>query len=694
MQRDELLRAPILRGVFVLFCVLGLVASVMLTQLHVKAHTQPNATSFCSVHSKVDCLSVAESPWAVLWGVPVSVWALLAYTALILGVLVPLVAHLVRWRRSRGSGADSGGGAGRGGGAGQGRTYHTMPGLMLLLSAFAFCASLGMAFISHFIVKSLCLVCAVLYVVNTALLVLSWLTCRRHGGVWGCVSRDLALLRRNGTNLVGFVSPLLVVAGGLMAWYPSYWVLNEPVGPGKLGHGVTREGHPWIGATDPLLTIHEFSDYQCGFCRSFNARLRALLEKPQFRDKVRVVHYNYPLDDACNPTVNRRFHLRACELARAAVCAGEQGKFWHMHDMMFRRQRRRGGPNLRGLAAKLSMDVGRFESCLESDRAKKKVAQDIATGERMAKECTGEGITGTPYYVFERKGEELRKGYAYEKVIARALKQIVLSQGPEGLDHGSTADGHPWIGARRPRLTIFELSDYECYFCKRRHAALRQLLKKHRELREQVRLVHLQYPLGHQCNRSVKRPQHRRACVMARAALCAKEQGRFWEMNDALYRLFRRRRPPNMVRVARAAGLDMTRFGRCLNTQAIQTKLLKEIDFGEGLGRRDGRGVPGAPVYFFQAAGRSPERVMPPTERSIRAALKKAGPAPSSGSGSVAPPMGAAPAARPEEEGAGRSGAAPSGAGRSGAAPSGAGRSGAAPSGAGRSGAAPSGAGR
>jgi len=637
--RDSRLRAPILRVLFLTFSMVGLVASVMLTQLHVKAHTRPNATSFCSVHSKVDCLSVAESPWAVLWGVPVSVWSIVFYAVLILGMLAVFVVQFRQQsRRRRGEkgaegekgekGADGEKGEKGEKGAQGERVWHSMPGVMFVLAAEAFLGALVMAYISHFLVKSLCLVCAALYLVNTVLLVVSWLVCRAHGGVGVSVRRDVALWKRNPVRVAWAGLVMVVIAGVLMAAYPNYWRLNEPVGPGNLPHGMTQDGHAWIGAKNPALTIHEFSDYQCGFCRNFNARLRTILNKKKFRDRVRLVHHHYPLDHLCNPSVKQKIHSRACELARGAICAAEQGKFWHMNDMMFRRQRRRGGPNLQGLAAKLKLDIPRFEKCLRSDRAKKKLVQDMALGDRMSKECIGEGIPGTPYYVFERPGEELQRGHPYEKVIERELKTVVYPRGAEGVDHGLTQDGHPWIGARNPRLTIYELSDYECYFCMRHHATLRQLLKRHKDLREDVRLVHLQYPLGHQCNPTVKRPQHKRACVMARAALCAREQGRFWEMNDALYRNYSKRRPPNVVRVARTAGLDMARFGRCLNIHATAMKLQREILYGEKLGQRDGDGVSGAPAFFFQPLGKPFGRAFAPNEKSIRNALKSVGPRP------------------------------------------------------------------
>jgi len=147
--------------------------------------------------------------------------------------------------------------------------------------------------------------------------------------------------------------------------------------------------------------------------------------------------------------------------------------------------------------------------------------------------------------------------------------------GPEGLPTGETEDGHPYIGAARPRLTVVELSDYECPFCAQAHRVLRDLVRRHPD---RLRLVHRHLPLDSACNPALGRPFHLAACAAARMAECAAAQGRFWEMNDALFERqadLRRIRPE---RLAETAGVpDPQAFLACLTAGATAERLAAEV---------------------------------------------------------------------------------------------------------------------
>ena len=98
--------------------------------------------------------------------------------------------------------------------------------------------------------------------------------------------------------------------------------------------GVNDEGHPWIGAENPELTIEEFTDYQCFQCKKMHFFLRRLVA--QHPDKIRLVHRNYPLDHELNPiVVSQPYHVGSGKMALVANAAGISGKFWEMNDLLF-----------------------------------------------------------------------------------------------------------------------------------------------------------------------------------------------------------------------------------------------------------------------------------------------------------------------------------------------------------------------
>lgn len=146
-------------------------------------------------------------------------------------------------------------------------------------------------------------------------------------------------------------------------------------------------GAPILGRADAPVTIVEFSDYQCPFCQRFVATTFPTLKK-EYVDtgKVRYVFRDFPLD---------KLHPQARKAAEAAHCAGEQGKFWEMHDALFRNQGALAAPQLAEHAKTAGIAGTKFEECLASGRHAVRVAQGVADGSAI-------GVQGTPTFVVGR----------------------------------------------------------------------------------------------------------------------------------------------------------------------------------------------------------------------------------------------------------------------------------------------------
>ena len=135
---------------------------------------------------------------------------------------------------------------------------------------------------------------------------------------------------------------VLALLGGakltLMAAHPAYWqataqaVRTQPTAP-VLPHGIEPGGGHYLGAEHPVVTIIEFSDYECPYCRQAHTQMRDLLER--FPTRLRLVHRHYPLDGSCNSSIKARMHENACFAATVAECAGRQDRFWQANDYLF-----------------------------------------------------------------------------------------------------------------------------------------------------------------------------------------------------------------------------------------------------------------------------------------------------------------------------------------------------------------------
>ncbi len=171
------------------------------------------------------------------------------------------------------------------------------------------------------------------------------------------------------------------------------------------------------------------------------------------------------------------------------------------------------------------------------------------------------------------------------------------------LEYGSDEHGHHWIGAREPRLTIVEFSDYECPHCRAAHKAIRVLAAKHPD---EIRLVHRHLPLDMACHPKMKRPFHHRACEFAMAAECADLQGRFWEMNDALFSIQETVKTQDVdpVDLAVRLGLNRLDFKRCLEQKTTAGRV--EVDLDAAMERKL-RGTPSFLIGEKLFMGRIPE---------------------------------------------------------------------------------------
>ena len=156
---------------------------------------------------------------------------------------------------------------------------------------------------------------------------------------------------------------------------------------------------------------------------------------------------------------------------------------------------------------------------------------------------------------------------------------------------GTTADGHPWIGAENPKLDIVEFADYQCFRCKKMHFFLRRLIAEHPD---KIRLVHRHFPMDHKLNPIVKEPFHVGSAAMALMAIAALSQERFWQMNDVLYKTDLETDAINVREVADKAGVDYDALARGMTDKRNVNKLIGDIRQGQKLG------VNGTPAFLIE----------------------------------------------------------------------------------------------
>jgi protein-disulfide isomerase len=360
---------------------------------------------------------------------------------------------------------------------------------------------------------------------------------------------------------------------------------------------------PIRGPKDAPVTIVIWSDYQCPFCSRVEPTLTKILE--EYKGKVRLAWKDLPLP----------FHNNAMPAAIAARAAGEQGKFWEMHDKMFANQQALDRPNLEKYAQELGLNMGKFKAVLDSEKYKKEVQADADQGAKIGARGTpaffinGKFLSGAqPYEVFKTKvDDELKaaealiakgtpKAKVYDAIMKSAKAELAAAPpapagappagaepaGPEAdkTVHKVEAGNAPAKGAKDAPLTVVVFSDFQCPFCKRVEPTLAQMEK---EYSGKMRTVWKNYPL----------PFHNNAIPAAEAALAAGAQGKFWEMHDKLFDNMQSLDRPSLDKYAQELGLNMSKFKADLDSGRYKGQIDAEMKEGTNLG------VSGTPAVFI-----------------------------------------------------------------------------------------------
>jgi protein-disulfide isomerase len=357
------------------------------------------------------------------------------------------------------------------------------------------------------------------------------------------------------------------------------------------------KGAPSKGAKDALVTIVQYSDYQCPFC----SRVEPTIEKvmTEYKGKVRVVWRDLPLP----------FHPNAMPAAIAARAAGEQGKYWEMHDKIFANQQTMDRPTYEKYAQELGLNMGKFKASLDAEKGKDAIQADATGGGKIGARGTpaffinGKFLSGAqPFEMFKAKiDEEVKtaealvakgtpKAKVYEVLMKDAKSEVAAAPaGGGGEEKGPEQDktifkvaaGSSYSkGAKNPALDVVIFSDFQCPFCSRVEPTLKQMEK---EYGSKVRFTWKNYPL----------PFHNNAEPAAEAAMAAGAQGKFWEMHDKLFANQQSLDRPSLDKYAQELGLNMAKFKADLDASKYKSTIEAETKEGSAIG------VTGTPAVFI-----------------------------------------------------------------------------------------------
>ena len=349
--------------------ILGFLDALYLCVSHYRVYTDIGYASFCAVSKAINCDTVSQSSFSILFGMPVPVWGVLGY-----GFLILIFPFLFQKKNS------------------ENRLWTLFFVIVSLFSVY----SLVLAFVSTYYIHSYCLMCVGLYAVNLALFFYSYRIFRtdKNTRFFGRLVKDMGYLKSTASPLLLSMKAFCVMAVVLWFFFPKYWTFEIKKEMTVLPSGITEDGSPWMGARNPEITIVEYTDYLCFQCKKMHFYLRSLVAKHP--DRIRLVHKNFPLDAAFNFAISENLHTGAGQMAMLATYAGFKGRFWEMNDLLFQMDHSRGTIGLNEIAMKLKLDTNELSWALEQDQIRLHLKKEIAQGAKA-------GVTGTPAYIINGK---------------------------------------------------------------------------------------------------------------------------------------------------------------------------------------------------------------------------------------------------------------------------------------------------
>lgn len=320
-----------------------------------------------------------------------------------------------------------------------------------------------------------------------------------------------------------------------------------------------RNGTAEQGNAAAPLTIVEFTDFQCPYCRAAAKPLEQFVAAHPH--DVHLVVHSFPLD----------FHPDSELANEAALAAGEQGKFWQMHDLLFAHQDALKLASLRQYAEELHLDMAAFDSALSSHSLAGKIAADRALGMRA-------GVDGTPtFFIDGHSMSGARSTAEWEQLLS--LHHEPSSAQPSVVAAAKTPSSSRIVtGAATAPLTLTWYTDVRSPLAPMQAELVRSLASRYDG---KVRVLFKACPLA----------MHTDATLASAALVAAASQNKFWPMYDAITAHKAVLDRDGILTLAASLRFDTAAFATALD--AASTSVQADVDEAQR------RGILGAPVIFL-----------------------------------------------------------------------------------------------
>lgn len=371
---------------------IGFATTVKLAMIYYDANFNPYAlSSFCSINEFIDCDGIAKTTDSQFFGIPLAYWGMFLYLFIILLLFADKLKNIKFLKFLE--------------------VFKRPLDYIASLGFISFLISITLLCLSLFSIHKLCVLCAFTYILNL-LIALIATDFKEYGNGGAFVIpikhsvEDFLSAIKNKVYLVAFIVAALLATGVLVYTGTSYVFAPQVKRQRDIQEFAKAKTNKYavkgnlLGEENAKVVINTYTDYRCPICYAHNIMMHKLAKELK---GVKVVHHNLPLDMECNRYLVRPFHDGSCQMAKYAIAAEKQGKFWEINSKFFEKQ-----PNTVDDIMQIAKEEGLDLERLEKD----------ATGEQVAQELQDEidtafkrGINATPSTLVNGKLEVGIKPY-------------------------------------------------------------------------------------------------------------------------------------------------------------------------------------------------------------------------------------------------------------------------------------------
>lgn len=358
-----------------ILALIGLALTIELAVIFFKVNFNDTfSASFCSVSNLIDCDGVAKTKYSMFFGIPLALWGMFLYALIIFLNNVDFIQ-----KKFKNTIFD---------------VFKNPKSYIATFGLLSFSISMILASVSIFKIEKICVLCFVTYFID---LFIAFVT----------KSKDSFFIKDIKNTILDFIEGVkkytvlfiivLLAFCGVLAYTSTSYVLSPKMKNEKSFDEFRKmKKNPFItkgnilGNPKGLIKVEVYSDFMCPFCRITNIMVSKLAHEEK---EANVTHINFPLDSTCNIYVPNTVHPGACTLAKYALAAEKQNKYWEMTNLIFDVQPK-DERELLYASEGIGLDIPKLINDASSQTIAKELSQQI-------EKAKANGIYGTPTVVID-----------------------------------------------------------------------------------------------------------------------------------------------------------------------------------------------------------------------------------------------------------------------------------------------------